>query len=181
MCKTQKNPTIIDLFAGCGGLSTGFEMAGFNVVLAIEKDIWASETYKKNHSQTTVLTSDITAIKDLSSLGIDKSSIDGIVGGPPCQGFSLSGNRDKNDPRNSLFLEFVRFVKYYKPSFFVMENVTGILSMKMKDGRLAKNVIISEFEAAGYNVDIHILNAAEFGVPQTRIRVFFICIYKSYK
>ena len=166
---------LIDLFAGCGGLSTGFEMAGFEIPLAVEKDAWASETYKKNHPNTFVVTEDITQIHNLDEL-LDSSTIeiDGIVGGPPCQGFSLSGNRDPKDPRNSLFMEFVRFVKHYNPKFFVMENVTGLLSMKTKDKRWVKDVIREEFEQAGYNLEVFTLNAAEFGVPQSRIRVFFI-------
>lgn len=166
---------LIDLFAGCGGLSTGFEMAGFHIPLAVEKDDWASETYKYNHPDTKVITEDITQVLDLDSLLDDQTiTIDGIIGGPPCQGFSLSGNRDKKDPRNSLFMEFVRFVKHFKPKFFVMENVTGILSMQTKSGELVKEVILNEYKNAGYNVEIFVLNAAEFGVPQSRIRVFFI-------
>lgn len=166
---------VIDLFAGCGGLSLGFELAGFHVPVAIEKDDWASETYKKNHPTTKVITEDITQVLDLSTIlpqGV--TTIDGIIGGPPCQGFSLSGNRDKNDPRNSLFMEFVRFVKHFQPRFFVMENVAGILSMKTKSGDQVKNLIKAEFTAAGYNLEIFTLNAAEFGVPQSRVRVFFI-------
>lgn len=171
---------IIDLFAGCGGLSTGFELAGFNIPLAVEKDDWASETYKANHVGTKVITEDITQVLDLDSLLPDKNiEIDGIIGGPPCQGFSLSGNRDKKDPRNSLFMEFVRFVKHFNPRFFVMENVTGILSMETKSGELVKNVILDEYDKAGYNVEIFILNAAEFGVPQSRMRVFFIGLRKD--
>ena len=85
---------VIDLFAGCGGLSLGFEMAGFNIPLAIELDEWASDTYKKNHKKTKVITGDITEIKDLDNLLSKDIVIDGIIGGPPCQGFSLSGNRD---------------------------------------------------------------------------------------
>lgn len=167
---------IIDLFAGCGGLSLGFEMAGFNVVLAIEKDEWASDTYKYNNKNTKVITGDIKEITDLKGL-LDKNTVvDGIVGGPPCQGFSLSGNRDKNDPRNSLFTEFVRFVKFYKPKFFVMENVNGILSMKTKTNQLVKDIIIEEYTKAGYNVKICKFNAAEYGVPQARLRVAFIGI-----
>ena len=170
----------IDLFAGCGGLSLGFEMAGFNIPLAIEIDEWASETYEKNHPSTEVLMGDITKIIDLENIiSKDDLPIDGIIGGPPCQGFSLSGNRDKKDPRNSLFMEFVRFVKYFKPKFFVMENVTGILSMKTKDNQLVKDIILSEYDAAGYNVTICKLNAAEYGVPQARLRVFFIGIRKD--
>lgn len=170
---------IIDLFAGCGGLSLGFEMAGFDIPLAVEKDDWASETYRKNHKNTRVITQDITELTDFSSLIDSSIQIDGIIGGPPCQGFSLSGNRDKNDPRNSLFMDFVRFVKHYKPTFFVMENVTGILSMKTKDDRLVQSIIKEEFSSAGYNLDTYILNAAEYGVPQTRIRVFFIGLKKG--
>lgn len=167
---------IIDLFAGCGGLSLGFEMAGFNIPLAIEKDEWASETYKRNHPNTNVITGDITKIHDLDLILNNDICIDGIIGGPPCQGFSLSGNRDKNDPRNSLFMEFVRFVKFYKPRFFVMENVTGILSMKTKENKDVKDLILDEYHSAGYNVKICKLNAAEYGVPQSRIRVVFIGI-----
>ena len=171
---------VIDLFAGCGGLSLGFEMAGFNIPLAIEIDEWASETYEKNHPSTKVLTDDITQIINLKDI-ISKEDlpIDGIIGGPPCQGFSLSGNRDKKDPRNSLFMEFVRFVEYFKPKFFVMENVPGILSMKTKDNEKVKDIILSEYDAAGYNVKICKLNAAEYGVPQARVRIFFIGIRKD--
>lgn len=171
---------VIDLFAGCGGLSLGFEMAGFDIPLAIEKDEWASETYKKNHPSTKVLTVDITQIVDLENLISKKDlPIDGIIGGPPCQGFSLSGNRDKNDPRNSLFMEFVKFVKFFKPKFFVMENVTGILSMKTKDNKSVKDLILSEYDTSGYNVKICKLNAAEYGVPQSRLRIVFIGIRKD--
>ena len=170
---------VIDLFAGCGGLSLGFEMAGFDIPLAVEKDEWASETYKFNHPNTKVLTEDITKVIDLSSLGLDNIQIDGIIGGPPCQGFSLSGDRDPNDPRNSLFMDFVRFVRYYKPKFFVMENVIGILSMRTKSNKLVKDLIIEEYQNAGYNLEIKQLNAAEFGVPQSRVRVFFLGIRKD--
>lgn len=166
---------IIDLFAGCGGLSTGFEMAGFKSLLAVEKDAWASETYAANHPDTKVITADITEVHDLDSLFDGKvPKIHGIIGGPPCQGFSLSGNRDKNDPRNSLFMEFVRFVKHFRPDFFVMENVQGILSMVTKKGESVKEVILNEYTEAGYHVEYYILNAAEFGTPQSRMRVFFI-------
>ena len=176
----MKIMNIIDLFAGCGGLSLGFEMAGFNIPLAIEIDEWASETYKKNHPSTKVLIDDITQILDLENIISNEDlPIDGIIGGPPCQGFSLSGNRDKKDPRNSLFMEFVRFVKFFKPKFFVMENVPGILSMKTKDNERVKDIILSEYDSAGYNVTICKLNAAEYGVPQKRERVFFIGIRKD--
>lgn len=170
---------VIDLFAGCGGMSLGFEMAGFQIPLAIEKDEWAANTYKHNHPNTKVLTADITTLVDLDSLGLDKDTIDGIVGGPPCQGFSLSGNRDKNDPRNSLFMEFVRFVKHFHPKFFVMENVPGILSMKTKSNVFVNDIILEEFHNCGYEVNVYKFNAAEFGVPQNRLRVMYIGVQKN--
>ena len=120
---------ILDLFAGCGGFSLGFQMENFKPCLAIEIDQWASETYSYNHPKIPVLTKDIRKI-DPKKLNLN--NIDGIIGGPPCQGFSLSGNRDTKDPRNSLFIDFVRFVKILQPKFFVMENVKGLLSMKKK-------------------------------------------------
>lgn len=149
-------------------------MAGFEIPVAVEIDAWASETYKNNHPDTKVITEDITKVTDLNTILDKPCVIDGIIGGPPCQGFSLSGNRDKKDPRNSLFMEFVRFVKHFKPKFFVMENVTGILSMKTMTNEYVKNIILNEFRLAGYRVEIFVLNSAEHGVPQTRKRVFFI-------
>jgi len=168
---------IMDLFSGCGGFSLGFKRAGFISKLAVEIDLWATETYKKNHPDAVVVNDDICAVnpRDHFSVG----DIDGIIGGPPCQGFSLSGNRDSKDPRNSLFMEFVRFVRMLQPKFFVMENVTGILSMRTRDKRLVKSIIRDEFESAGYNLCITILNAAEFGVPQSRQRVFFFGVRKD--
>lgn len=170
---------IIDLFAGCGGLSTGFEFAGFNIPLAIEKDEWASETYKTNHPNTNVITADITTILEPKSVVPKGIQIDGIIGGPPCQGFSLSGKRDPKDPRNSLFMDFIRFIKEIQPKFFMMENVPGILSMKTANGVHVKDLILEEYNKAGYNATYKILNAAEYGVPQSRTRVIFIGIKKD--
>lgn len=165
---------IIDLFAGCGGLSTGFEQAGFNVKLAIEKDVSASETYAFNHPNTKLLTEDITKISNISQY--ISETIDGVVGGVPCQGFSISGNRDPKDPRNSLFMDFMRIVSETNAKFFVMENVTGMLSMKTSKNEKCIDVILNEMKNNGYNVIHFVLNAAEFGVPQSRKRLFFIGI-----
>lgn len=170
---------VIDLFAGCGGLSTGYEMAGFDIPIAIEKDEWAAETYRFNHPNTKVITGDITKINDIKELVKNTGKIDGVIGGPPCQGFSLSGNRDKKDPRNSLFMDFVRFVRELQPAFFMMENVPGILSMKTSKNEKVLDLIFKEYDDAGYNATYKILNAAEFGVPQTRTRVIFIGIRKD--
>lgn len=167
------NNRIIDIFSGCGGLSTGFEMAGFEVALAIEKDLWAFETYKYNHPETNIINEDITKI---NYDDVIPKNIVGVIGGPPCQGFSLSGKRDPKDPRNSLFMNFVEIVNKAKPTFFVLENVPGILSMKTSKQENVSEIIIKEFEKIGYKTEYKILNAAEYGVPQTRKRVIFIGI-----
>lgn len=169
---------IIDLFSGCGGFSTGFKAVGFESKLAVEIDLWASETFKKNHPLTHVETHSIIEINPLDYF--IQGEIDGVIGGPPCQGFSLSGNRDTKDPRNSLFMEFVRFVDLLKPKFFVMENVTGILSMKTRDKKNVVDIIKNEFTKAGYKLCVTTLNAADFGVPQSRQRVFFIGVNIDY-
>lgn len=169
---------IVDLFSGCGGFSLGFELAGFKTTCAVEHDLWAAETFSFNHPKTIVINDDIRKVK-ASGLNI-KKGVDGVIGGPPCQGFSLSGSRDPKDPRNSLFMDFVRVVKELKPKFFVMENVPGILSMRTKNGDYVKNIIRSEFEKAHYKVCIHILNAANFGVPQARERVFFFGVRSEF-
>ncbi len=162
---------IVDLFAGCGGFSQGFKRAGFESVLALEIDEWASETFTANHPGTKVITQDVRQVS-ASKLGL--LAIDGVIGGPPCQGFSLSGNRDQKDPRNSLFMEFVRFVRELQPRFFVMENVLGLLSMKTREHRPVVEIIAEEFSKSGYRLMNIVLNAADFGVPQSRQRVFFI-------
>lgn len=171
---------VIDLCAGCGGLSTGFEMVGFDSVLAVEKDFGAAETYKYNHPNTTVLVEDIRELKNINEYFLDKDLvIDGVISGVPCQGFSLSGNRDPKDPRNSLFMDFLRVVRECNPKFFVMENVQGMLSMKTKNGVNVMDIILSEMDKSGYNVVYELLNAAEFGVPQARKRLIFIGIRKD--
>ena len=127
--------------------------------------------------QKYILTKDI---KKVNPLKLNLKKIDGIIGGPPCQGFSLSGNRDTKDPRNSLFIDFVRFVKILKPKFFVMENVKGLLSMTTKKNILVKEIIKNEFNKVGYNLDLQILNSADYGVPQLRQRIFFIGILTQF-
>ena len=172
--------TLIDLFAGCGGMSAGFELAGYVPLLAVEKDAWASETYAFNHPETEIFTGDITKIVSPAKEFPQGEEIFGIIGGPPCQGFSLSGERDPKDPRNSLFMDYIRFVKDFRPRFFVMENVTGILSAKTKSGESVKEVIEAVADDAGYNVHQVVLDASNYGVPQARMRVFFIGIRKDF-
>lgn len=170
--------TIVDLFCGCGGLSLGFQLAGYHVLAACELDDWAADTYELNHSDTRLIRGDIREVGNWRvALGLKGGStplVDGVIGGPPCQGFSLSGARDSNDPRNALFQEFVRCVRDLRPRFCVMENVPGILSMRLADGQLAIDAVVRELRHAGYKTCFRVLNAANYGVPQIRQRVFVI-------
>ena len=165
---------IIDLFCGCGGLSKGFEMAGFNTVLAI--DFWkdAVETFNNNHKNKVAICDDVSKISNefLDNL-TQKNKITGIVGGPPCQGYSTVGKRDINDDRNYLYLQYCRIVEKVKPEFFVLENVKGLLTLN--NGKF-KEDIVERFTKLGYIVDYKILNSADYGVPQNRNRVFFVGI-----
>ncbi|HIF9481947.1 TPA: DNA (cytosine-5-)-methyltransferase [Photobacterium damselae] len=183
--KTQTKPIapkklgVLDLFAGAGGFSSGFKKAGFEIVAAVEFDNEIAKTYQRNHTDTVMHNVDIkslptdTVVKNFKDKGL---SCDVIIGGPPCQGFSMSGNRirksfeGKFDERNELFMEFFRFVKDLKPSYFIIENVEGILSFN--DG-LVKREIYRIFEEIGYKLDSKILLAADYGVPQLRKRAFF--------
>jgi DNA (cytosine-5)-methyltransferase 1 len=169
----HKKTRFIDLFAGAGGFSLGFELAGLELIQALEKDDWAVETLKENHDPSKIVHADITDQLDLNNFRDNKPDI--IIGGPPCQGFSFAGpNGDPNDPRNSLFVFFAKWVDFFKPRIFVMENVRGILSRKSASGENISSIIKKTFEEIGYTVDIWILQAAEYGVPQNRIRVFFV-------
>ena len=163
----------VDLFAGCGGMSLGFEMAGFSNIAAVEMDCKAAETYGANRGGKMPIIEDIRSISP-SDLGITGYSGLTLVGGPPCQGISLAGDRDPKDPRNSLFMDFLRIADNSSFSYFVAENVKGILSMKTANGEPLTEIIISEANKCGYNTKIWVLNAYEYGVPQSRTRVFFI-------
>ena len=163
---------IIDLFCGCGGLSKGFEEAGFEVALAI--DLWkdAIVTYNKNHKNAVAICEDIHKITKPFLEEINcKNEIVGIIGGPPCQGYSTVGTRDVNDPRNHLYLEYCRIVETVMPIFFVIENVKGLTTLS---NGMFKNDIMARFKNLGYHVSYKVVNAADFGVPQNRHRVFFV-------
>lgn len=171
---------VLDLFCGCGGMSLGFKWGGFNTVLATDIDINAKETYVFNFPNVPFINKDL---KEVMKSDIDKllqnKKVDVVIGGPPCQGFSLANkkrNKIKNDPRNKLFYEFLKVVNWYKPKAFVMENVKGLLSMK--NGNVIK-IILKSFEDIGYNAEYKILKASDFGVPQNRERVFIIGYLKK--
>lgn len=170
----------IDLFSGCGGMTLGFKWASFTSVLASDIDENCEKTFNTNFPETPFLCGDLSDFnKEDFDYHLGKKSIDVIIGGPPCQGFSLANkNRNKvsEDPRNKLFYEFVKTINWYNPKSFVMENVKGLLSME--SGQVVKQ-IISEFENAGnsgYTVRVKVLKASDYGVPQTRERVIIIGI-----
>ena len=168
--------SFVDLFSGAGGLLRGFLDAEFFPVFSVEMWGPAVETHKKNYPNVPLFERDIRTIEN-KELAKFVDSIDVVVGGPPCQGFSTIGKRLVKDPRNELVFEFVRFVETLKPKIFLMENVRGLLS---SDGGKTKEAIENEFRAIGYNVKSKVLCAADYGVPQIRNRVFFIGIRDDY-
>ncbi len=174
----NNNKTLIDLFCGAGGFSIGFEMEGFESVLAIDKWDDAVNTYNYNREHKCALSIDINDYSDemLFKLKKDHNEITGVIGGPPCQGFSMVGKREIGDERNSLYLQYVRFVKTLMPKFFILENVKGLLSMEKG---IYKDDIIKRFSDLGYNVNYRLLKASDYGVPQSRERVFFVGLRKD--
>ncbi len=163
---------VLDLFCGCGGLSYGFEKAGFDIVLGIDNDKKALETFAFNHNNAKTLCGDLTQITadDIRKI-IGDTKIDVIIGGPPCQGMSLSGPRKFDDPRNSLYLSYIRLVNEISPEAVVLENVPGLASLF--DGQIEEN-LLKRLSDLGYTVTKKILCAADYGVPQSRRRIIFV-------
>lgn len=170
----SKKPKIIDLFAGAGGFSLGAARAGMQVVSSVEIDPFANETHSRNFPSTTHLGIDISTLqgRDLLALsGLGLGELDGLIGGPPCQGFSTIGRRDPNDRRNSLFGHYIRLVAETQPRFFVAENVPGILQERNED--ILKSAI--QLLPSNYvMLPPTKVRAANFGAPTTRTRVFFV-------
>lgn len=166
---------MIDLFCGAGGLTKGFHDAGFNTVYAVEFNEIYSKTYSLNFPNTELHTGDIREISDEEIKNISqKYKVEIIVGGPPCQGFSIAGNIGRkflDDPRNHLFMEYYRFVKIIKPNMFVIENVASLVTHNK--GKTIKE-IIDVFKDIGYEVQYKVLNSVFYGVPQERRRVFIV-------
>lgn len=168
----NKDFTVIDLFSGCGGLSLGFEKAGFHILLGV--DMWkdALLTYEYNHKNSKTLLADLAVLNPLIiQQVINNREVDVIIGGPPCQGYSIAGKRLIEDERNNLYKSFVSVVRHFKPRAFVLENVPNILSIG--DG-IIKDSIISDFRSLGYNVSFKTVTASDYGVPQNRKRAVFI-------
>ena len=174
--RNKQGPKTIALFAGAGGLDTGFKLAGFNIVIASDYDEESKKTYTYNNPDTKFIKMDIRELHAeelLNPVGIKPSGVDLLIGGPPCQGFSLANqsNRTQDNPNNQLTRDFIRLTAEIRPRWFVMENVIGLI--KMKKGEV-QDKIIKAFKKYGYNVTACVLKASDYGVPQERERVFFI-------
>jgi DNA (cytosine-5)-methyltransferase 1 len=164
---------VLSLFSGAGGLDLGFKMAGHEIIWANDNYPDAVETYRRNIGQHIVLKN----ISEIPSEDIPSGDI--VIGGFPCQGFSVANvSRNSSDSRNKLYLEMLRIIKDKEPRYFLAENVKGILSLDR--GSIIK-LIASDFESVGYDVKVSLLNAADYGVPQKRERVFIMGIRKGLK
>ena len=172
---SRPRPKAIDLFCGAGGMSLGFEQAGFDIVLGVDADGHHVAVHKRNFPNHPALCTSVvglTAERIYEAIG-GRTEIDLVCGGPPCQGFSHMGLRDTQDARNTLVDEFARLVAEIRPKAFVMENVPGMASGKTKP---ILDRIIAFFEGVGYTITkpIRVLDASEFGVPQRRNRLILL-------
>jgi len=172
-------PVAVEVFAGAGGAGLGLTWAGFDTRVAVEIDATKAATYSLNHPRTRVLGAngtrgDVREVsgKDLAAIAeIDGTVLDLLVGCPPCQGFSVCGKRDPNDPRNRLYLEFVRLARELRPRAIVFENVPGFVSLH--DGAFFRD-LKSRLDKIGYKITVWFLRASDLGVPQDRQRVFVV-------
>jgi DNA (cytosine-5)-methyltransferase 1 len=171
----EMNPTVISTFAGCGGSSLGYKLAGFHELLAVEWEQNAVDTFRLNFPDVPVFHGDIAKLSVDECLrlagGIKPGELDVFDGSPPCQGFSTAGKRKFDDPRNSLFKEFARLLEGLQPKVFVMENVTGMVKGAMKQAYLQ---IVKTLRECGYQVKGEVMNAMYYNVPQSRERVIII-------
>lgn len=170
------NLTVVELFCGCGGTSLGFEMAGFDVLLGTDIHKPSIETFGLNHPNASTILGDIKQMSpDLIKDILKDSKIDVLIGGVPCQGFSLNNKkRDSNDERNFLYKEFLRFAKELQPRVIVIENVSGMISTK--SGAFVKDIEKDIKKLGNYTVSSAMLNAADYGVPQRRQRLLFVAL-----
>lgn len=168
----------IDLFAGCGGLSKGFMDAGFNVIVGVDNDQAALNTFELNHKGAIGLNADLAIHETFDKIKTiaGNRKIDVIIAGPPCQGFSLTGPRNFDDKRNQLYLAVIQMVKEFNPKAFIIENVPGMATLYQ--GQI-KDEILKRFKELGYNIDCRILCAADYGVPQVRKRLVFMGVRKD--
>lgn len=177
----QKQPVAVDLFCGAGGMSLGFEQAGFHVAAAVDNDPINLAAYKENFPNTKTLLADLSVLsgdKLREAAGLESAGIDVVFGGSPCQGFSYMGKHRADDPRNQLLLHFARLVRELGPTYFVLENVPGLLAAAAEPLRKA---FIQEVRLAGYDIvePITAIDASNFGVPQKRKRAFILGFKKT--
>lgn len=168
---------VLDTFAGAGGFSLGFQLAGCRIIGGIEIDSWASQTFAHNHKDALVITRDIQTISD-DELRESRAGRhpDILLGGPPCQGFSIcrKNSGDPTDPRNSLFINFLRVAKALQPDYVIMENVPNIENARTHIGESVLGIIKRELKELGYHVGHSVLEATDFGIPQIRRRLFVV-------
>lgn len=176
----KESLNVIDLFCGCGGLSKGFEMAGYNILLGIDNNAPALLTFERNHKGSVGVNADLSNPKTFDTIEeiVNGRSIDVIIGGPPCQGFSLTGPRQFDDERNKLYLAMIETVRRFKPRAFIVENVPGMATLYKGE---VKNEILRRFTDMGYNTHCQILCSADYGVPQIRKRLVFVGLLNSKK
>ncbi len=169
---------VIDLFCGAGGLSLGFQQAGFNIIVGVDNEPVALETFEYNHKGSVALNADLSQQEtfDLILKTAGDKKIDVIIAGPPCQGFSLTGPRNFDDPRNKLYLAVIEMVQQYQPKGFIIENVPGMATMY--NGQV-KDEVLRRFNEMGYNIACQILKACDYGVPQMRKRLVFMGVRKD--
>lgn len=165
---------VLDLYCGVGGFSLGLQMAGFSINVGIDNAKFAVQTFEYNFPKAAVLQRDLENYPPSSlekEQGRSVGDFDVIIGGPPCQGFSITGPRNFDDPRNKLYLEFIEYVRYYMPRAFIIENVPGLVGLY---GGRVKDKILQRFREIGYTTVFEVLPASDYGVPQDRRRVFFV-------
>jgi DNA (cytosine-5)-methyltransferase 1 len=174
IAKQIKGATALDLFCGCGGMSHGFELAGFDVLLGVDIEKHAMKTWAHNHKGKPIL-GDITKseVKDQIFDTLAGRAVDIIIGGPPCQGFSTAGWRQDTDPRNQLWNDYLVIVERVNPNYFIIENVPGILTAKQNGSTVLENMKLA-FGKLGYLLKVKKLKAEEYGIPQLRRRVIIV-------
>jgi DNA (cytosine-5)-methyltransferase 1 len=173
----KRKMKVLDSFAGAGGFSLGFHLTGcYDIIGGIEYDKWAAETFKYNHKHANVLVGDIQEYSDNDLLKAFPEKPDIILGGPPCQGYSICNKNagDSKDPRNSLFTEFLRLGKIFNPSIMIMENVPNIIKAKTSEKEFVIDIVKRELENLGYYCYDKILSATDYGVPQIRKRLIIV-------
>lgn len=170
---------VLDLFCGCGGISEGYLLAGFDIVGGIDFNEHATLTFAQNFKGAKVHNIDINSFTNEQVL-LEYGEVDVIVGGPPCQGFSTANRhqKEKDDPRNKLFFEYIRFVQNIHPKVIMIENVRGLLT---RDNGYAINRIEEILGEEGYNISYRVLDASDYGVPQNRKRAIIVGIRKDFK